>query len=138
MIKFSRSADRKIVVLIALGQLALSSLVLFMEFGIAYGGGFRPLLTPYFLSGFINAWFLFSARPGPRVVAFCWQIIFAAMILIRPGSMDNPTDRGFLVFALLTIVAAAYLGTSTLNPVLRERYRSSPTGPADEQPGPGH
>jgi len=106
-------ADKLIVFLIALGQLGICALLLFMEFGVAYGGGFRPILTPFLLAGFVGAWLLFSRLRVPRIMSIVWQAIFAGVILLGPGNPENATDRSMSAIALLAVVVVAYLCMST-------------------------
>jgi hypothetical protein len=118
--------DRIVVFLIALGQLAFSGLLLFMEFGVAYGGGFRPLFTPYLLCGFVNAWFVFSARPGPRTIAIVWQLIFIVIVSVNQGDLDNPSNRALYVAAFCMLISVTYLGSST--------WRTAPTSKSSPTP----
>ena len=81
MLRVGSNADRLILVFIALLQLGVSSLLLFIQF-VAYGGGFQPISTPFRLFGLVNSLFLFTARPVPRIAALFWQLIFLAWALI--------------------------------------------------------
>src|SRR5215472_18208665 len=81
MLKVGSDGDRIVVCLIAALQFVVSFVLVFMQF-MAYGGGFRPLYTPFLLFGFGNACFLFTARLLPRIGSFVWQSIFVAWVLM--------------------------------------------------------
>jgi hypothetical protein len=100
--------DKVIVSLIALLQIVLCALLLFAEFGIAYGGGFRPFVTPFLFFGLLTGGLLFSRGLLPRIFAIAWQIIFALMVL---QYQLNATQR-FLI--LMTLVATLYLCVATV------------------------
>lgn len=108
-------ADRLVLGLNALLQLVVSSLLLFAEF-VAYGGGFQLARTPFLLFGFVNSFFLFTARPIPRVGAFLWQSIFVIWALISlfiyPINLANPSNQFLGVIDLLMLIFLIYLAAS--------------------------
>jgi len=116
MPRVGTSADRIILSFIALLQLAVSSLLLFIQF-IAYGGGFQPISTPFRLFGLVNAFFLFTARPIPRLGSFLWQLVFVTWALvffvIYPVNLSNPSNQFLSAVCLFMLICLIYLGAST-------------------------
>lgn len=117
------NTDRLVLFFIALFQLGISSLLLFIQF-IAYGGGFQPISTPFRLFGLVNSLFLFTTRPIPRLGAFLWQLIFVIWILVifstHEGAQSSPDGPFFGVVCLLMLISLIYL-TASLRQELAKR-----------------
>jgi hypothetical protein len=105
-------ADKFVMSLIALLQTGTCALLLSMQFLVAYGGGFRLLLTPYLLVGLINGFMLFRRQRTPRIIAMIWTAIFVVLVMRIPWGWANPTYRSLVVIALADLLAIGYLSWS--------------------------
>jgi hypothetical protein len=115
-------ADKIVMSLIALLQAGTCALLLSIEF-MAYGGGFRPVVTPYLLLGLINGLLLFSRRRTSRIIAMGWLAIFAGFVLLSPVNWASPSDRFVVVTALMDLLAIAYLYWSTFAAEGKKRWQ---------------
>lgn len=107
----SQYFDRFIICGIAVEQLALSVLGIWLAFMVPYGGGLHPILAAYVLWGFVSALLLFSAKLFARIIAIPWHVIFSAYVIFKSlvGRPHNQTDRIIQVWAFYNLLAIAYL-----------------------------
>lgn len=128
MLKVGSKADRAVLSLIALLQLAVSFLLLSIQF-MAYGGGFQPISTPFRLFGFFNSFFLFTARPLPRIGSFLWHSIFLAWAFgypfIYPVDMSNPSNQSIYTICVFMLISLIYLIASLRQEFAKRRWNWS-------------
>ena len=104
----ARVIDFIIVFCIALEQIVLSLAVLFLQFLMAYGGGFDPIVTPFALCGLVGAGILFSCRFWPRIIAFAWQGILVTALVARTNPASGK-DVSYKTIAFWLELGMLYL-----------------------------
>ncbi len=113
MPKVGSAVDRIVVSLIALVQLGVSALLLFLS--VAYSG-FVLSRTPYFLFGLVDSFFLFTPWLVPRIGAVLWQSILVANVIIfffnHPAARSHPNNQFAFPLCALMLIFLIYLAAS--------------------------
>lgn len=107
----SRQIDKVIICGIAVEQLALSVLGIWLALMVPYGGGPHPVLTVYVLWGFVSALILFSGKLIGRLIAIPWHTIFTTYVIVKSlaGRAHNQTDLIIQLCGLCNLVIIVYL-----------------------------
>jgi len=104
-------SDRVVVCGIAVEQLVLSLLGLWLALAVPYGGGIDPGLAAYAAWGLVSALLLFSGKLFARIIALPWHLVFSAYFIYKSsaGHPRNQTDRIVEIWAYCDLLAIAYL-----------------------------
>ncbi|HEY6306472.1 MAG TPA: hypothetical protein VI488_08470 [Candidatus Angelobacter sp.] len=120
-------ADRGILIAIALEQIALSVLVLYIA-AMFPSGSRGNLLRLYALAGPISAFALFFNGPLPRIISMLWHAaspyVRLLAVAIARGTLraDSTPTSVYLWWGFFDVVAALYLATTA---VIQYRKRRS-------------